>query len=214
MNMASPGRVYLRAEKISGQQANTPVLSSISGSEFWVTAQKISYPAGGAWLASAGGTNWLDVQQFETPTGLFPAAFTLTAGAVLNLQGETVWSGNSGGQALAASTTCFYALGGNSATNLATSDVSAFTRTVLPKSKMIYGLSVIRDAAGGVGHTTTVTVMTNGVASSIVASLNNSLTGSDFTHYEVVPDGCEVGIKIVTPASDTPGKHSWSLKAH
>ncbi len=77
---------------------------------------------------------------------------------------------------------------------------------------VLANLRVVRDAAGGVGHITTVTVMTNGTASNLTASLNNALTGSDTTDLVPVAAGVEIGIKIVTPASDTPGKHSWSLE--
>jgi hypothetical protein len=151
--------------------------------------------------------------QFQTITvlggNLTPANFaTLTSVTFLN-QPTTPFAGNTGGQAIPAATTVFYAPFGNSATNFATSDVSSFTRNTVNRTMVLGNLYVTRDAAGGVGHTTTVTVMTNGVASNIIASLNNSLTGNDTTHFVTVLAGTELGVKIITPASDTPGKHSW-----
>lgn len=153
---------------------------------------------------------WTSPSIAASDSGLYIIApvYAATKGAPIN----GIWSGNTGGQALAASTTAFYAPVGNSATNIATADVSAFTRVTATRSMVLGNLYVTRDAAGGVGHTTTVTIMTNGTASSIVASLNNSLTGNDTTHFVPIAAGVEIGIKIITPASDTPGKHSWSFE--
>lgn len=125
----------------------------------------------------------------------------------------TAWAGNTGGQAIPASTTCFYAANGNSATNIATADVSGFTRNVVTRTVTLGNLYVVRLTAGGVGHSTTVTIRTNGVDSNIVATLNNSQTGNDTAHNVTILAGTEVGIKIITPASDTPSNHSWSFEA-
>jgi len=126
----------------------------------------------------------------------------------------TVWSSNTGGQALPAATTAYYAAEGNGATNIAVTDVSSATRNVTTRDLVLGRLFVTRDVGGGAGNTTTVTVMTNGTASSIVASLNNATAGNDTTHFVPVPAGTQIGIKIVTPAGDTPGRHSWSFEGN
>lgn len=140
-----------------------------------------------------------------------PSNFASLTGVTFLNPGQS-FGGNSGTAKVPASTTVFYAPSGNSVTNLQTSDTSSMTRIPVQRQVDLVNLRVTRDAAGGIGHTSTVTIMTNGVASSIVASLNNAATGSDTTHTVRIAAGTEIGIKIVAPASDTPGAFAWSFE--
>lgn len=55
--------------------------------------------------------------------------------------------------------------------------------------------------------------MTNGTASSLVATATAATTGNDTSHTATIVAGVEVGIKLFTSSSGTPVKTSWGFEA-
>jgi hypothetical protein len=140
---------------------------------------------------------------------------TTSAGAVATtLQVfPRVWAGNSANSLLGAGVTVFFAPNGNGQTNLQTSDVSTFTRNVVTRTTTLQNLYIILSAAPGASRVCTVTVMTNGVASSVVATASAAgTTGNSGALSDTIVAGVEVGIRVVTVASATSTKITWSLE--
>jgi hypothetical protein len=125
------------------------------------------------------------------------------------------WSGNSGNTAVAAATTYFFAPGAQTAT-LPTADASAGTRSVVTRLTNLRNFYVVQSAAPGAAKNYTYTVMTNGVASDIVATVNgaSATSANDSAHVRAVVAGTEIGIKLVTDAAVTVAKVSWSLEGN
>lgn len=177
---------------------------------------------------TASAATWTFAQPPMDGSGNFVITNTLSASVLPGLTGDVtttagttattltihpfVWSGNTGNALVGAGVTCYYAPCGNSFTNILTTDTSAATRNVTTHTVTLSSLYVVMNPAAGSGKTDTATVMTNGIASSIVVNLANVTAGSDTTHTETVVAGVEVGIRIVTAASSTASKFSWSLE--
>lgn len=84
------GKHYLRAEKISANDANGYCIRSSAGAEVWVTAQKLTYPTGGGWVSANGSTNYLWVQQYEPPATRTTAEYVSQSGGI-NSYGQDVF---------------------------------------------------------------------------------------------------------------------------
>lgn len=123
------------------------------------------------------------------------------------------WSGTSGNTALAAATT-YYFQPQNSSATLPTTDVSAGTRQMVTRTTVLTNLYVIQSAAAGSGKSYTYTVMTNGVASSMVATVTGAVatTANDLTHAVTIVPGVEVGVKVVTDSGATGAKVGWGFE--
>ena len=123
-----------------------------------------------------------------------------------------VWSGTTGGLLLGIGTTT-YLPPNNTSSNLITVEAAGATRCPLTRSTTLQNLYVVVTPAPGSGKTTTVTLMTNGNASAIVASVVGTATNAnDTTHTVSVSAGTEIGVKIVTTASSVAGKAAWSFE--
>ena len=123
----------------------------------------------------------------------------------------TMTYGNTGNQAVPAGTVAFYALNGNGITNLMTSDISTFTRSLMSSKVKIGPLRVLVSGNPG-AFADKIEVFTNGVLCSITVAVNNVTSGVDSTHTETVLGGTEVGYKITSAASSTPEKWSMALE--
>lgn len=127
--------------------------------------------------------------------------------------GVREWAGNTGNALIAAGVTCFYAPNGNSQTNVITTDTSVFTRNVVAKSTTFTNLNFILSAAPGASRTCTLTLMTNGVASSVVATATGAATtATSGSTSDPVIAGVQFGIRIVTQASSPSTLVSWSVE--
>jgi hypothetical protein len=134
-------------------------------------------------------------------------------GAIANAGVVRTWAGNTGNFLIPANVTYFYALNGNSITNVQTSDTTCWTRNLVTRQTTLQNFYVQLSAAPGASRTTTVTVMTNGVASSIVATITaGATTGNDTTRTETIAAGTEVGIRIGTVASTVTARASWAIE--
>ncbi len=125
----------------------------------------------------------------------------------------TMIFGNTGNQAVPAGTVAFYALNGNGITNLMTSDISTFTRSLMSKQGQRLGALRKFLSSGNPGaFADKIEVFTNGVLCSITVAVNNVTSGVDSTHTETVLAGTEVGYKITSAASSTPEKWTMALE--
>lgn len=140
--------------------------------------------------------------------------FTIDAGHhLIATNNISSWAGNTGSVLTAAAVTNFYALNGNSVTNVAGTDTTAWTRTLMTRTTTLQNLYILLSAAPGASRTTTVTILTNGVASNLEATATASgTTGNDTTHFVTIAAGTEVGIRIVTVTSATASRISWGVE--
>ena len=114
---------------------------------------------------------------------------------------------------LAASTTVYLPASGCWCTNMLTSDTSGRTRTVFTRAGTLKNLYVVSSAAASSGKTHTLTIMTNGVASNVVVTLNNATSGNDTS--DTIPNiagGTEIGMKIVSSSSATASAFEWGFE--
>ncbi len=124
----------------------------------------------------------------------------------------TVWSGTSGGTVVPVGSPVYLAPN-NSAASLPTSDASGVTRCPVTRATILQNLFIVASLAPGASKTNTFTLMTNGIASSLVALLSGaSTTVSDTTHTVSVPAGTEIGIKVTTASGSVAGKSAWSFE--
>jgi hypothetical protein len=123
----------------------------------------------------------------------------------------TMEHGSTGNQGIPANSSAFYALNGNGITNLMTSDISTFTRSLMT-SKTKIGPFITKCSGNPGAFANKIEVFTNGVLSSITIAINNVTSGVDSTHTETVIAGVEVGVKITQATSSTPVKWSWGLE--
>jgi hypothetical protein len=113
-----------------------------------------------------------------------------------------------------ANTTAFWAPLGNAVTNVHTSDVDMQTRKPIGTGFKIIGLWVKSSSAPSAGQTYTATVMTNGVATSIVATISgaSATTASDFSHgINANAQGDSLGVKIVSSTTATSSRYDWDI---
>jgi hypothetical protein len=125
----------------------------------------------------------------------------------------SIFAGNTGGNAPAAATISYYALQGNSATNLVASDASAVTRTLFTRKTLVTNLWYLVSAAPGANHTNRATYYSNGVATALSILLTNTMAKSSNTTVGVLMlPGDEGGLQITNDASASAAKHSWSVE--
>lgn len=85
------GKHYVTAQKISGgSSGNTPVaITTASGAEVWITAEKITAPTGNALISmTSASTNHITCQHFEGASGGSNNVFVVTAGLLEVTGGE------------------------------------------------------------------------------------------------------------------------------
>src|SRR6266487_2956234 len=120
---------------------------------------------------------------------------------VINTNYVRTWSGTSGNLTIPIASTNYFSPN-NTFSNLITSDTSGATRVPITRTTTLQNLYVVANPAPGSGKTNIITIMTNGIASSLVASITGTLTnGSDTTHTVLIPAGTEIGLKVITAAS-------------
>ena len=123
-----------------------------------------------------------------------------------------VWSGTTGNALLGLGTTTFLSPNNTSAT-LSLSDVAAGTRTPLTRATTLQNLYIVVAPAPGVGKSTVVSITTNGVASSIVATVTGTATNANDTARAItVPAGTEIGIRITTTSASVAGRVGWAFE--
>ena len=119
-----------------------------------------------------------------------------------------IYGGSSGPITLPISGTYFMAPN-NDFTNAA-ADTSGATRSTIPCDGTLTSLFVTTSASPG-AVANTVTIMTNGVSTGIVATLNAVTSANDTTHQVAVLAGTEVGVKVVTGAG-TAVRWGWGFQ--
>ncbi len=123
-----------------------------------------------------------------------------------------VWSGTSGGIVVPVGSPVFMPPN-NSAATLPTSDIAGATRCPVTRQTILQNLYVVVSLSPGAGKTNTLAVTTNGVASSLSATVAGTATnGSDTTHNVTVPAGTEIGVRVTTAPGSVSGKVSWSFE--
>ncbi len=115
-------------------------------------------------------------------------------------------AGNSNNGTLATGSAYYFPANGSLSAST-TTDASAGTRTIIARAATIQNLYYIASASS----TSTITVMKNGVATTVTCSTSASTTCNDTSHTFTVVAGDELGIKIA--ATTTAVKHSWSIGA-
>ncbi len=140
-----------------------------------------------------------DATKFLNGTGAFSGASSTLAGNTLNVL-------------VAANTTNFMPVI-TGLSSLASSDSSGGTRNVLPYNCLLTNIYFVSSSTQGAGKTITWTLMTNGVASSIVINILNGLTGNDLTHGVVVQAGWEIGWRQVSTNGLTSSKYGWGIES-
>ncbi len=111
---------------------------------------------------------------------------------------------------MAAATTVFAPASGSF--TMVTPDASGGTRSVVSRAATIKNLYIVASAANGSAKTNTYTVMKNGTAQTVTCNIVNVTTCNDTSNSFTVVAGDEIGIKLVTAASSTLVKHSWSME--
>jgi len=220
----------------NGKTYTTPTLQNalLANSSLTVagTANQVSVSGGGP--VALGGTVTLSLPSPTvypgaiSATGITNTAFT-TVGVVTNdasgkmytapklpttLVGTgngvlSIVAGNGGNSTLPISASYFFNPQ-NTSTNTQASDLTAFTRMLLPVNCTVGNLRVLCSVNPG-AVANTVTIFTNGVASGVSVAMNNVTSGSDTTHSYPLLAGWEVGIKIVTAGSGTAVRWSWAF---
>jgi hypothetical protein len=125
-----------------------------------------------------------------------------------------VWSGTSGGLLVPAAITN-YLSPGNTSSNLTlfTSDVAGSTRCPVTRQTVLQNLYVVWTPAPGSGKTNFLTLYTNGVATTLAVQIVGTATnGNDVARAIVVPAGTEIGVRLATQSSATPGRCAWSVE--
>jgi hypothetical protein len=128
------------------------------------------------------------------------------------LRPAVIWTGVSGGTLAVNST--HYAAPNNNTSMTATTDTTGITRAPAPQSLTLTNLYVATSANLGAGHTATLTIMTNGVATSIAVTISGAAqnTGNDTTHSVTIPAGTLIGVRVVTGAAISLVDWSWSFE--
>ncbi len=128
------------------------------------------------------------------------------------LSPAAIWIGVSGGTLAVSST--HYAAPNNSSSMTATTDTTGITRAPVPESVTLTNLYVAISGALGSGHTATLTIMTNGVATPIAVTISGSsqTDGNDTTDSVTIPAGTLIGVRVVTGASINLRDWSWSFE--
>jgi hypothetical protein len=154
------------------------------------------------------GTNEL-AQLNSASNALAGQIVTATASA---LSPSAIWIGVSGGTLAVSST--HYAAPNNNTSMTATTDTTGITRAPVPESLTLTNLYVATSATLGAGHTATLTIMTNGVATPIAVTISGAAqtTGNDTTHSVNIPAGTLIGVRVVTGSSISLVDWSWSFE--
>jgi hypothetical protein len=148
--------------------------------------------------------------QIIAATNGFGNIVTHSAGELL--KPVAIWTGVSGGTLAVSST--HYAAPNNSVSMTATTDTTGITRAPVPQSLTLTNLYVATSSNLGAGHTATLTIMTNGVATPIAVTISGASqnTGNDTTHSVTIPAGTLVGVRVVTGAAISLVDWSWSFE--
>ncbi|MGH7953625.1 MAG: hypothetical protein ACREFE_17145 [Limisphaerales bacterium] len=176
-------------------------------------------------LASTNYVNAAIISDTNFPVGLnadnINVTNTLSAGTVIveGSHGLTAWAGTSSDANVNSGKT-EYAPPNNSAT-MKNAYASGGTCVPATRSVTLANLYVIISTATGGSngsYTSTLTVLTNGVASSLAVSISGTgttrtaRTFSDTTDSVTIPAGTEIGIEIQTGSSAANSKYSWSFE--
>ena len=99
---------------------------------------------------------------------------------------------------------------------MAAADVSAGTRSLVPRAGTVRNLYVRVSVDPGNTKTCVYTVMLNGVATALTCTITGngttSLTASDTTHSFAVVAWDEIGLRLVLAASSTDARHGWAME--
>lgn len=95
-----------------------------------------------------------------------------------------------------------------------TSDVSGGTRVPILHDCMLTNLLVVASGTLGSGKTATITVLTNGVATSLSTTITGAspLKNTNTTASAFVGQGYEIGVSITTASGSTAAKFAWSFE--
>jgi len=122
------------------------------------------------------------------------------------------WYGTTGGSAPGAGSTV-YLSPGNTLNTLSSSDSSAITRVPVTRTTTLQSLYVVFSIAPGATRMSTVTVMTNGVASALSVNVAGvATTGSDVVNAVSVPAGTEIGVRIMTAIGAPSSRTAWAFE--
>jgi hypothetical protein len=133
---------------------------------------------------------------------------------------KTVWAGILAYQTVNGNQT-YYGSPNNSAANAVSSYAEGATSVPVPEGMTLTNLYVIiGTAAGGTGaaYTSTVTILSNGVASPLTVTISGTgttrtaRTFSNTMNSVTVPAGTEIGVKVVTGSSAANSYYAWSFE--
>lgn len=182
---------------------------------------KISQTGSNALLLSVGGaaqitlsTNNVSIDTNANVAGTLSVAGAISGNAsgLTNVSGGFL-SGNTGGIVVPAGVTNYFPVS-NSATNGYTVDSQGSSRTIIPFSGMMTNYYVVSNAAVGSGKTNTLTVLTNGVSTGIIATMGGTSlsNATDLAHGVLVGAGTGVSLQIITASASTAVKYAWGIQ--
>jgi len=125
----------------------------------------------------------------------------------------TIWSATTGNVLIPAGTTIYIPLN-NSSTNclLWTTDASGGTRSLMTRTVTFKNAYCVSSVNPGTSKCT-ITLMTNGVAGSIVLGPSGGTTSSDVSHSDKIVAGVEVGWRIVIASAGTSAKYMLAIES-
>ncbi len=116
-----------------------------------------------------------------------------------------------GGAAPSAGSTTYWPLWSVGAANT-TVDTSATTRNILSENAVLTNLFLYCTFAPGLTRTHTVTMLTNGVSTTMTASISGLATkATNRSAYLVIQAGTEIGVSVLTAAGSPSTRFSWSV---
>ncbi len=126
--------------------------------------------------------------------------------------GATI-GGNTYNQTVAPGTTTFWPLWTQGQTNQLT-DSSSGTRNILTEPTILTNLYFYATFPAGVGKTNILTILTNGISTTMTAKIGGATItkATNTTEYLTILAGTEVGVNITTaPLAVPPSKFSWAV---
>ncbi len=142
----------------------------------------------------------------------------VTAGLTVAGESATSWTNQVFGKSyalLGAGVTAFFAPQGNAVTNVTTSDGSGQTRQRVAVPCKVVAFYLWSSAAPGASQSFTGTVMTNGVATGLVATISggSATSASDTTHVPAFGQvsGDEWGVRVVSSGGAGSARFDWVL---
>jgi hypothetical protein len=129
---------------------------------------------------------------------------------------KTIWSGTTEGQTVSSGQSVFYPPNNTSPTSNLVDGVGMGTRVPVTETMTLTNLYLIVSAPPGSVCTNTLTIMTNGVASTLTARvIGAAMTATNnITSGVTVLAGTEIGVRLTTSSGATAADWEWSFEGH